>query len=71
MIGLIGIPLESQQTTRFEVVEITATRDTTVFQSKIAPTTQNGWPQDGGGTQTLVTDRSAFSSPVPTGKKLP
>lgn len=69
--GRTGIPLESQQTPRFEVVEITATRNTTVFRSEIAHTTQNGWPQNGGGTQILVTDRGAFSNPKPTGKKLP
>ncbi len=67
----LGIPLESQQTTRFDIVEITAEKSTNVFESVIAPTTQNGYHQPGGGIQTLITDRSKFSSPVFTGKKLP
>ncbi|WP_028455956.1 hypothetical protein [Chitinilyticum litopenaei] len=67
----LGIPLESQQLPRFDVVEITATRPTTTFSSTIAPTTQNGWEQAGGGIQTLVTDRGAFTPPVATGSKLP
>ena len=39
----IGIPLESQQTARFDVVRVTATEPTTVFESTIARTTQNGY----------------------------
>jgi hypothetical protein len=67
----LGLPLESQQVPRFDVVEIKAMHPTTTFTSKIAPTTQNGWSQAGGGIQTLVTDRSAFTPPVNTGMKLP
>jgi hypothetical protein len=67
----LGIPLESQQTIRFDIVEVTAIKKTNVFESVIAPTTQNGYSQPGGGIQTLITDRSAFSAPVFTGKKLP
>jgi hypothetical protein len=67
----IGIPLESQQTLRFDVVEVTATRPTTVFDSVIARTTQNGYAQPGGGVQTLITDRGAFTDPIVTGIKFP
>lgn len=67
----LGVPLESQQTARFDVVEIKAVRPTTTFSSTIAPTSQNGWIQEGGRIQTLVTDRNAFTPPVKTGIKLP
>ena len=67
----LGLPLESQQAPRFDVVEIKATQPTTTFSSQIAPTSQNGWLQDGGKIQTLVTDRGAFAPPVSTGIKLP
>lgn len=67
----LGIPLESQQTLRFDVVEVTAKKTTTVFESIIAPTTQNGYTQPGGGVQTLITNRSAFTDPISTGIKLP
>ncbi len=67
----LGIPLESQQTTRFDVVEVTAKQQTNVFKSVIAPTTQNGYAQPGGGVQTLITDRSVFTAPKSTGTKLP
>ncbi|ATQ75717.1 hypothetical protein CR152_15155 [Massilia violaceinigra] len=64
----LGIPLESQQTLRFDVHEVTANRAITVFESTIARTSQNGYLQPGGGIQTLITDRSAFTSPVLIGK---
>jgi hypothetical protein len=67
----LGLPLESQQAARFDVVEIKAMRPSMTFDSKIAPTTQNGWSQTGGGIQSLVTDRGAFTPPVKTGIKLP
>ncbi|GGB22386.1 hypothetical protein [Agarivorans gilvus] len=67
----IGIPLESQQTNRFEVFEVEAKRDVEVFESIIAPTTQKGYSQPGGGMQTLITDRSEFSNPKSTNWKLP
>ncbi|MGB3608917.1 MAG: hypothetical protein WA987_00975, partial [Cellvibrio sp.] len=67
----LGIPLESQQTARFDIVEVTAKKPVTVFESVIAPTTQNGYAQPGGGVQTLITDRTAFTEPRLTGKKLP
>lgn len=66
----LGIPLESQQTLRFDVVEVKATKAVTVFESTIAPTTQNGYIQPGGGIQTLITDRSAFTNPAQIGKLL-
>ncbi|NHZ36091.1 hypothetical protein [Massilia rubra] len=64
----LGIPLESQQTVRFDVHEVVANRKITVFESTIARTSQNGYLQPGGGVQTLITDRSAFTSPVLIGK---
>jgi hypothetical protein len=67
----LGIPLESQQTVQFDIIEVTAIKKTNVFESVIAPTTQNGYSQPGGGVQTLITDRSAFSAPEFTGKKFP
>ena len=67
----LGIPLESQQTQKFDIVEVEALQDTEVFQSQIAPTTQCGYSQPGGATQTLITNRSAFSAPRSTGIKRP
>jgi hypothetical protein len=67
----LGLPLESQQAGRFEVLEVRATSPTIVYDAKIAPTSQNGWHQTGGGTQTLITDRSVFSAPIKTGIKIP
>lgn len=64
----LGIPLESQQTLRFDVHEVVANRAVTVFESTIARTSQNGYLQPGGGIQTLITDRSAFTPPVLMGK---
>lgn len=64
----LGIPLESQQTLRFDVLEVVANRKITVFESTIASTSQNGYLQPGGGLQTLITDRSAFTPPVLVGK---
>ena len=60
----IGFPLESQQTRRFDIYEVVAKHAITVFTSTIAGTTQNGYRQSGGGTQTMITNRSAFSVPV-------
>ena len=72
----LGMPLSSQQGKIFQVSEITALRSGTSFSSVIAPTTEIGsknigWFQEAGGVQTLLIDRSAFSSPVPTGLKFP
>jgi hypothetical protein len=64
----LGIPLECQQSLRFDVVKVKAIKAVTVFESIIAPTTQNGYIQPGGGIQTLITDRRAFTSPVQIGK---
>lgn len=66
-----GLPLESQQAARFELVEIQATRGGSVFESTVAGTSQNGWVQAGGGTQSLITNRSIFTDPVSTGRKFP
>jgi hypothetical protein len=67
----IGIPLESQQTTKFDVVEVSAVTDVTVYQSEIAGTTQAGYSQPGGGQQTLIANRKKFTIPTSTGIKLP
>lgn len=72
----LGVPLVSQQGVKFQVMEISAIRNGTSFTSVIAPTTELGangaiWSQSGGGLQTLLVDRSAFSSPVPTKIKIP
>lgn len=67
----LGMPLVNQQTTRFEVFEVTAQKPTSIFQSVIAPTTQNGYNQPGGGIQSLITNRDEFSTPVTTNIKLP
>jgi uncharacterized Zn-binding protein involved in type VI secretion len=64
----IGIPLESQQTLRFDIVEVVATKPVTVFESVIAPTVQNGYRQPGGGIQTLITNRRDFTAPVVIGQ---
>jgi hypothetical protein len=67
----LGIPLEIQQTIKFEIVEIEALHDTEVFQSVIAPTTQCEYPKPRGAIQTLVTNRKAFYEPKTTGIKRP
>ncbi|AQQ69201.1 hypothetical protein Mag101_17355 [Microbulbifer agarilyticus] len=67
----IGIPLESQQTLKFDLMEVEALEDVTVYQSTIAPTSQNGYSQPGGGRQTLIINRSQFSDPKSTGRKFP
>jgi hypothetical protein len=67
----LGIPLESQQTQKFDIVKVEAIEDIDVFEAKIAPTSQNDYHQPGGGTQMLITNRKSFSAPVNTGRKLP
>ena len=67
----LGMPLLNQKTTRFEVFVVTAKKDTNIFQSVIAPTTQNGYNQPGGGIQSLITNRDEFSTPVTTNINLP
>jgi hypothetical protein len=72
----LGIPLVSQQGVKFEVVEITALRPGMTFTSIIAPTTELGangtvWSQSGKGIQTLLIDRTIFTSPKLTGITFP
>lgn len=72
----LGLPLASQQGTTFQVFEITAFRRGTSFTSKIASTNEIGeagavWSQRADGIQTLLTDRSIFTSPVLTTMKFP
>ncbi|HEY5798650.1 MAG TPA: hypothetical protein VIT92_00440 [Burkholderiaceae bacterium] len=59
----LGVPLESQQGSEFDIVVIEATRPTMSFISEIAPTTQNGYPQSGGAIQVFPIDRSAYTPP--------
>ncbi len=71
-----GMPLISQQGKAFQVVEVTALRNSTSFTSVIARTTEVGangtlWSQKAGGVQSLLIDRSAFSSPITTAITLP
>lgn len=66
-----GLPLESQQALRFDVVKITANQPVTVFESIVAHTTQNGYAQPGGAIQILTTNRNAFSNPILTEIKFP
>jgi hypothetical protein len=67
----LGIPLESQQTMRFDVVQVVAKEPTTIYETVIANTTQNGYRQPGGGVQSLIPNRGIFTDPVVTGIKLP
>lgn len=67
----LGIPLESQQTEKFDIIKVIANEDVDVFEAIIAPTTQNNYHQPGGGTQMLITNRKSFSNPIKTGRKLP
>lgn len=65
----LAIPLDSQQGTKFVVYEITAEKTATVFESVIAATEEKGangiiWKQNGGGKQTLVTNRTQFGPPI-------
>ncbi len=71
-----GMPLISQQGSAFQVVEVTALRQSTSFTSVIARTTEVGangtlWSQKAGGVQSLLIDRSAFSSPITTAITFP
>ena len=64
----LGLPLASQQGTKYQVMEITAWRSGTTFTSVVAPTSEIGangvlWSQSGKGIQTLVTDRRKFTLP--------
>lgn len=56
---------------RFDVVKVVANESTSVFETVIARTTQNGYAQPGGAVQTLIGNRGQFTPPVVTGIKLP
>lgn len=58
----LGLPLQSHGDS-FDVFEIRPNSEATVFESTIAPTRQGGVIQSGGITQTLVPDRTQFSTP--------
>ena len=62
----LGLPLGSHAT-RFDVYQITANTNTTVFTSTVAPTVQGAVRQAGGATQTIVANRNAFTPPVRIG----
>jgi len=59
----LGLPIGSHAP-KYDVFEISAKKNVDTFSSKVAPTTQNGYTTTGGATQTLVLDRTAWSSPV-------
>ncbi|WP_307002965.1 hypothetical protein [Sphingomonas sp. SORGH_AS_0879] len=59
----LGLPLGSQ-TGDYDIYQITAKSDVTVFESKVAPTQQGSVKQVGGATQTIVPNRKMFSDPV-------
>jgi hypothetical protein len=60
----LGLPLNSHAVT-YDVYQVTARSNTTVFTSTTAPTLQGTFRQTGGATQTIVPNRSAFTTPVP------
>ena len=57
----LGLPLGSHGV-EYDVFKITATSDVSGFTSTIAPTLQNGYTTIGGATQTLVLDRTLWST---------
>lgn len=72
----LGLPLASQQGSKFRVIEISAIRPSTSFTSRIAPTVEiagdgRTWMQSGGDLQTLIVDRSSFTDPIFTDISFP
>ena len=67
MVDKLGLP-PGMQVDSYDVYQIKPKQGTVVFESKIAPTMVNGVPNtSGGGTQSLVLDRSAFTLPIKIG----
>ena len=64
----LGLPAGSQAL-QFDVFEVKALTDTTVFRSKVAPTINDrtGARTTGGATQTIVANRKQFTDPVKIG----
>ena len=58
-----GLPLGSMAE-EYDIYKITANKPAPTYISKIAPTNQRGYATTGGSIQTLVLDRSLWSSPV-------
>jgi hypothetical protein len=58
-----GLPLGSMAD-EYDIYKITANQQAPIYRSTIAPTTQRGYTTTGGATQTLVLDRSLWSTPV-------
>ena len=58
-----GLPLGSMAD-EYDIYKITANQPAHTYRSIIAPTTQRGYATTGGATQTLVLDRSLWSTPV-------
>ncbi len=61
----LGLPADSvpSEGSGFLIQEIEALEDTVVHESKIAPLKEAGVLREGGGVQSLVTNRSKFSAP--------
>ena len=66
----LGLPIGSHAV-EYDVYKITANQTGNVFESTIAPTLQDGFETIGGATQTLVLDRSLWSTPVKIGVHWP
>jgi len=66
---VFGLPASSDAA-KYSIYEIKPKGSATVFESKIAPTSELGgkFITNGGGTQTVVTDRSQFSEPKHIGE---
>jgi hypothetical protein len=64
----LGLP-PSSQALQYDIYQITAQTNTTVFRSPVAPTinARTGARQTGGAQQTIVANRTQFSTPVRTG----
>jgi hypothetical protein len=58
-----GLPLGSMAD-EYDIYKITANQPAPTYSSTIAPTNQRGYTTTGGATQTLVLDRSLWSTPV-------
>jgi hypothetical protein len=64
----LGLPAGSQAL-QYDVYRVEALVNTTVFQSRVAPTVNiiTGARTTGGATQTIIGNRGQFTNPVPIG----
>ena len=59
----LGLPISSHAP-KYDVFKITATKQTTIYNSTVAETIQNGYRTTGGATQSLVPDvTNGWSTP--------